>query len=817
MDNIVYKKSVTKITIVSVFLSLVCAVVIIVAGSLYYYNLVILSLSETASVAALQTAGFVDSETLERAIFEECDESWLELQLMFDLILNASRDVLYLYIMVAYDDERFMYIVSGNIWEARGYIESPDVYGPAAWHTLRTGEVAATTSPVDAGEWGIVIASYAPLRNYAGDVIAVLGADIDVAAVYLQVFEFAIVLGVMCILLLFAMSYVLRRVILSILRNFTSKLMEAEHHRNISMKKDESKTRFLAKMSHEIRTPMNVILGLTELQLQKEMSSFSTGVRGTFSQIYRSSKLLLGIINDILDYSKVELGKMEIVQASYDLYNVIVSSLQMNMIYLGEKHVNFEVNVDKSQYIELVGDSLRIRQILNNILSNALKYTIEGSVTFTISYEELQESDDIILVFVVKDTGLGMSQEQVALLYSNEYVRFASDASSNVEGTGLGIAISYQLVALMGGSLDVESELGAGTTFTFKVRQKKHTDERLGAFRAKKLKVLDYDTDILENISQIDYLSLSHGSVLVVDDILSNLVVIKEMLSMYGIQVDTANCGRDAIHLVSRRKPYDIIFMDYMMPGMNGMEVMLKLREMGYDKPIIMLTADVTNDNEQLFINSGFDDFLSKPVDIHELDNCLKRYIPEINEVKKENVNYSDVLIKSFLTDAERETKYLSELMLDEIFDEKKFEDFRISVHGLKSACVNVGLMELSELALRLELASKDRDQGVIIAQTPIFLAKLRDAAGEFSKTRLPLNEVSHSSIDVEFFTKMLLQLADESEAYNAEELKRILKQMEAMDSSAQIKDFLTEIRQMLLHSDFEAIGNNARNFAKGL
>ena len=814
MDNPNYEKSVTNITILSIVLSIVCAIIIINAGSLYYYNLLIRSLSETASVAALHTASFVDPYELERVIDDDCDNSWEELQTMFDMILTASRDLLYLYIMVPYDDERFMYKVSGNHPELRGFVDAPEIYGPEAWNALRTGEVTATTSPADAGEWGVVIAAYAPLRNPEGEVIAVLGADIDVAIVFMQVLEFAIVLGVICIVLQVIVGIFLKDFIMSVLIDFTKKLREVELHRNVSIKKSETKTRFLAKMSHEIRTPMNVILGLTELQLQK--GSFPKDIRDTFLQIYRSSRLLLDIINDILDYSKVELGKMEIVQASYDLYGLIVSTLQLNMIYLGDKHVKFEVNVDKDLYTRLIGDSLRIRQVLNNLLSNAFKYTDEGSVTFVVSFEDSQENDEITLIFVVKDTGIGMSEEQVARLYSDEYVRFVSETSANIEGTGLGMSISYQLVSLMGGNLEVESELGVGTACTFTLKQKKHSDELLGDLRSEKLRTLDYDLENLETISQVKYLSMTHGSVLVVDDILSNLVVIKEMLSMYGIQVDTASSGADAIDLVARNKTYDIIFMDYMMPGMNGIEAMQKLRELGFDNPIIVLTADITNNNEQLFIDNGFDGFLSKPVDIHELDSCLKHYIQGIKEVITHGTEYSDILINSFLSDVNRETKNLSELLGRQLFDEKCFEAFRVSTHGLKSACANVGMMELSELALRLELASKDKDQNALMTKTPIFLEKLYEAVSEFDKRRAKQDEENPSSIDNRFFKEMLLQLAGECDSYNAEKAKKTLKQMEAEEGTAQMRMFLSEIRQMLLHSDFEAAGEKARSLAEG-
>ena len=812
MENPNYEKSVSSIMILSLALSILCAIIIIVAGTLYYYNLLIRSLSDTASVAALQTASFVDPYELELVINDDCDSSWEVLQAIFDMVLTASRDLVFLYIMVPYGDDRFMYIVSGNMPELRGFIDAPDLYGPEAWQTFFYGEVTATSTPTDAGEWGVVMAAFAPLRNPNGEVIAVLGADINVGVVRSQVLEFAIVLGVICLVMQSIISIFLRDYIMNVLVDFTKKLKEAEHHRYVSVKKSESKTRFLAKMSHEIRTPLNVISGLTELQLQKD--SFSHDVRESFMQISQSSKLLLDLINDIMDYSRVELGKMEIVPAPYDLYSIIASTLQLNMIYMGEKHINLEVQMPDEQYIELVGDSLRIRQVLNNILSNAFKYTKEGSVIFAISFEEVPGSDDIVLIFSIKDTGLGMSQEQIELLHSDEYVRFVTEASEHIEGTGLGMSITYQLVNLMGGSLEVESELGVGTVFTFKVRQKKHTDERLGLFRSKKLKTLDLVTDEHKIVSQVNYQNMSHINILVVDDIQSNLIVIKEMLSMYGINVDTAYCGVDAIGLVTRRNDYDIIFMDYMMPGMDGIEVMQKIREIGYEKPIVMLTADITNDNEKQFIDYGFDDFLTKPVDIHELDRCLKRFIMDVKVIRKGGKQYSEQLISSFIRDAVKVTSHLSELLQEELFDEKKFDDFRINVHGLKSACANVGLIELSYLAQRLELACKVKNSRMLITHSPILLIKINDMIEKFSNLRAPHSEVSHPDVDVEFFRSMLHQLADECEEYNAKKAKNTLKQMDTMEGTAEIRSFLEDARKLLLHSEYEAVCENARDFA---
>ena len=719
-----YKKSVTKITAFSLLLSLLCALLIIAVGTFFYHNQVVVSLSESATILALQTSHMVDSEQLEQILFYECDEAWQEMQTMFDIILYASIDFLFLYIIVPYDEERFMYVVSGNHGYLRNFVDDPEVYSEeAAWTTLRYGHIT-TTPPDFYGVWGQMLSAFVPLMDTGGNIIAVLGADIDISVIRSQVMELTIVLGVVTLASLLLLSYLLSRYTMSILKTFSKKLIVSEHDKLQSIKKSETKTRFLAKMSHEIRTPMNVILGLTELQLQKKR--LTKGVKEVYMQIYSSSKLLLNIINDILDYSKVELGKVEIVPNPYDLRYMIAASIQLNLIYMGEKNVKFELHISDNQFIHLVGDKLRIQQVLNNLLSNAFKYTNEGSVSLKVDFRDVEGTDEIDLDFIVTDTGCGMSKEQISLLFTDDFVRFSTQSDSPVEGTGLGLNIAHQLSSLMGGTLSVSSEVGRGSVFTFSVRQTKHSDERIGATNAERLKKLDYKAEAAVGVSTVNYQSLSHASVLVVDDILSNIVVIREMLSMYELNVDTAVSGEEAIQLVTNRA-YDMVFMDYMMPGLNGIETMRRLREIGFKKPIVVLTADVTNNNEQVFINEGFDGFLSKPVNVIELDMCLLHYLPDVKENTKPKPKYSKKLLESFVKDVNKGLSLLPGL-LGELEWADKLERYKVTVHGLKSACRNVGLLELSDFAKSLEDAARNKDLETIKTQTPIFLSLLAQA-----------------------------------------------------------------------------------------
>ena len=816
MNNKIYRKSATKISISSVSLSLFSAVIIIFTGTMYYYNSVISSLSEGASVAALEAANAVDRYKLAGVIAGECDEGWQEIQSLFDAILNANINLMYLYMMVEYEYEadRFKYIVSANHPELRGMAEEPGIYGPQAWRALRYGVTSVTNSPAVAGHWGIVIAAFAPVYGADGEIMAVLGADIDISVVHRQTIEFVTVLSAVCVLMSLCIGFFIRMLNLNILKDFAKKLIEAEQAREMSMRDSETKTRFLAKMSHEIRTPMNVVIGLTQLQLQKE--THTEEARETFLQIFNSSKLLLNIINDILDYSKAEFGKME--PAPYHLRSLLVPCLQLGQVYLGEKPIKFELDIPDDIFSDLYGDRMRIQQVLNNLLSNAFKYTTSGSVALGVSYTDLKFMDSVLLEFSVKDTGVGMTAEDLGLLFKTDYVRFEHASTKGVEGTGLGMSIAHQLATQMGGLLHADSEYGKGSVFVFQVTQKKRSDERLGAAAAGMLRKLEFERGEMEDVATVAYVSMSDKSVLVVDDISSNLVVISEMLAMYGLKVETAASGIEALKRAESGMTYDLVFMDYMMPELDGLAAMQRMREMGYKKPIVVLTADVTNNNEELFIANGFDAFLSKPVDISQLDSCLKRFVPEAKDggeiVKKPR---SEKLLKSFLTDVGKETECMKKLLEPRVYDEAFFGAFKVSAHGLKSACANMGLAELSKIAAGMESAARESDAGAILASAPGFIkdileeaSRLGGAGGGAGGTA----QAAVAQIDYKFFVENLELLAEDSEYFDAANAKRSLKLMEDKECDEETRRFIDEAKQLVFHAKFEELEQKARGLA---
>ncbi|MCL2547974.1 MAG: ATP-binding protein, partial [Symbiobacteriaceae bacterium] len=386
---------------------------------------------------------------------------------------------------------------------------------------------------------------------------------------------------------------------------------------------NKAKSQFLATVSHEIRTPMNVILGITEMQLQEE--GLSPDVHEAFSKIRSSGDLLLHIIHDILDLSKIDAGKLELVLAKFDVGSLINDSINFSKMRSEQKPIEFQLEVDENVPADLYGDELRIKQILNNILSNAFKYTQEGEVKLTVSSETVPGEDKTNLILVISDTGQGMSPEQIHRLF-DEYIRFNAEANRTTVGTGLGMTITRNLVSLMGGTIEVKSEVGKGSTFTVRLPLAfsgakvigREAAEHLGQFNA---------TSTLSKREPLIRVPMPYGHVLLVDDMVTNIDVAKIMLKPYGLKIETALSGFEALQLVEDGAVYDIIFMDHMMPKMDGMEATRKLREMGYNQPIVALTANAVVGQAEIFLQNGFDAFISKPIDIRQLNEVLNRLI----------------------------------------------------------------------------------------------------------------------------------------------------------------------------------------------
>ena len=489
------------------------------------------------------------------------------------------------------------------------------------------------------------------------------------------------------------------------------------------------KSDFLAKMSHEIRTPMNAIIGMTELVLREKTSQT---VREHAVTIKQSSENLLSIINDLLDFSKIETGKIQIAPEHYSLtslVNDVVNIIKVRMSFSG---VRFAVNLSKYIPNVLIGDAARIRQILINVLSNAVKHTDQGEITLTILDEPVNEKT-IELIMIIEDTGSGIKKENIERIFTEYYqVRKSSD------GVGLGLAITRGLVTAMNGDISVESEYGKGSKFTIKVPQ------RVGDLSQQAL--LNDPNNVDDASIQFDKKSVftaPDARVLVVDDINTNLKVVSGLLAPYRLNVDTCLSGSKAIEAVKTNK-YDIVLMDYRMPGMDGVEATSRIRAMNVvdpyysTLPIIALTADAVSGRREMLISSGFSDFISKPINSDDLNTVLEKWIPKDKKIapplitaNADNITASDAeqividgidinkgirlsggnkenyfeILASFHDDAMDRLDLIQDYIVS-----KDLEQYITVIHAIKSATANIGADNVSLLAASLESAGLIRD-----------------------------------------------------------------------------------------------------------
>ena len=391
---------------------------------------------------------------------------------------------------------------------------------------------------------------------------------------------------------------------------------------------NQAKSNFLASMSHEMRTPLNAVVGLSELLINTGAVHGETEEK--LDKIHTSGMTLLGIVNDILDISKIESGKFEMHPIEYDTPSLINDIVSQNIMRLADKPIKFTLSVDDMLPERVYGDDLRIKQVFNNLLSNAFKYTHKGVVEWLVTYEI--DGDSIWIVSEVKDTGIGIKQEDMHKLFAN-YSQVDADTNRKTEGTGLGLSITKRLVEMMDGSVTFNSIYGEGSTFGVRMRQKFISDVPIGAKTAESLMSTSYSSVKRSRGASLVRIDMSYAHVLVVDDVITNLDVIKGMLRPYGIKVDCAMNGLRAIEMACAPEAhYDAIFMDHMMPDMDGIEAARIIRdemEAGRTKkmPIIALTANAIVGNEQIFLDNGFQAFISKPIDIMRLDSILRQWI----------------------------------------------------------------------------------------------------------------------------------------------------------------------------------------------
>ncbi|MDD6491026.1 MAG: ATP-binding protein [Firmicutes bacterium] len=496
---------------------------------------------------------------------------------------------------------------------------------------------------------------------------------------------------------------------------------------------NQAKTTFLANMSHEIRTPMNAIIGFSELLLQMDISQEA---KEHVKDIRISSQNLLAIINDILDITKIESGKMELVLEKYYLGKLLDDVTLIISQQAQKKGLDFRIKIDPAVPSRLYGDKIRIRGVLINILNNAVKYTKKGYVSFELSILE-QTEKNIKLAFIISDTGIGIRQEDLSEIFKN-FNRLERNIHYGVEGSGLGLAISNAYVSMMGGEIKVSSEYGKGSVFTVIIDQ-----EVVDAT------AMEQEFSILRKDNQAEIeetIRVKDVNVLVVDDNHVNLRVAKGLLSSYGLTVNTADNGRDAIDMCSKNN-YPIVFMDQMMPEIDGIAAMKQIRQLnsyyapGGEGKLIVLTADAIRGVREHLLAEGFDEYLGKPMNLKQLERLLVQFLPADKIIKKETLLSNDAAydeevkeishlqetlpsvnikkgielsgnsIQTYLQVLKINYSYAEKNLLEikNFLEDKDYENYTIKIHSMKSTLKGIGAESLSEKAFAQEMAGKEK------------------------------------------------------------------------------------------------------------
>ena len=511
-----------------------------------------------------------------------------------------------------------------------------------------------------------------------------------------------------------------------ILMLYNKKLAEAAEAANLA---NEAKSHFLSTMSHDIRTPMNAILGLNEMVLrdshEEEIVAYSESIR-------TAGKTLMGIINDILDFSKIEAGKMDIIDVDYSFVSMLNDLVNMVQGKARDKGLSFDIEVDRDIPAILHGDEIRIKQVITNILSNAVKYTKEGSITFKAGFEKMEEPPDSVkLIISVKDTGIGIKPEDMDRLFV-AFERIDENKNRNIEGTGLGMSIAQSFLRMMGSSIEVESQYGKGSTFSFELVQGVRDWSPIGNYEETFKRAVSERKRYRESFTAPD------ARLLVVDDTEVNLLVFKNLLKRTKLQIDTATSGNEGIALYKRNK-YDAIFLDHMMPEKDGIETIKEMKGIQDSPntltPIICLTANAISGMREMYINAGFDDYITKPIDPKRLEVLLFEYLPKekiapasddssdgdyfipdfVWKIRSIDVNagilhcgsqksYMDTL-KTYFDSGQKNAEEI-----EKYWNGKDIKNTTVKIHALKSTSRVIGAMELGDFAARLEKAGEEGD-----------------------------------------------------------------------------------------------------------
>ena len=654
--------------------------------------------------------------------------------------------------------------------------------------------------------------------------------------------------------------------------DYLERLREEDKMKNeleIAKASSDAKSNFLSSMSHEIRTPINAVLGFDEMIL---LENKDPEIAKYAEDIQSAGKTLLALVNDILDFQKIEAGKMDIVPTQYELTSTINDVVSMTMSLANDKNLTFDVNVDPKIPHLLYGDEIRIKQCMTNILSNAVKYTEKGGLTLTVGYDKLADYTDedgehqeaILLNISVKDTGIGIRAEDMDKLFS-AFDRLDQVRNKAVKGTGLGMSITKQLLENMGSKLEVESEYEKGSNFHFSVKQQVTKWEEIGDLSEAFKKYLPHDGAEHKN----DTFYAPTAEILVTDDTENNLLVVTRLLKRTGIKIDTADSGAKTLELIKKKK-YDIIYLDHMMPEMDGIETLHRMQgldgNMNTDTPVIVLTANAVSGSREMYMKEGFTDYMTKPVSYLTLKKSLLNYLPEDKVEEKpadlENQDsvgasgvrsddgsgiggeISGVLAKAQGIDVAEGVKYSGDeetlidvikgyhAGIDDAADEIEKElagleikNYTVHVHALKSSSRLIGAKELSEMALDMEntgnayqkaIADGDVDgAGVALSKmeekTPELLELYRSYKEKLSAvisadSSEDAGDESLPEIAESELKEMLMGIREFAEAFDMDTVDSVMNQIEGYRVPDDKKDMIASLKKAVRNVDRDGI-----------
>lgn len=594
----------------------------------------------------------------------------------------------------------------------------------------------------------------------------------------------------------------------------TQKAKHAQREAEIA---NHSKSNFLANMSHEIRTPINTVLGMDEMILRETRED---NTRSLAQDIRTSTESLLEIVNEILDFSRIESGKMELMADDYELCDVIHDTVTVFGLRAKEKGLYLHIHVDEKLPAMYRGDSLRLRQIINNIMSNAIKYTREGGINFSVTGH--QEEDSEVLHFEIEDTGAGIREEDLHRLFE-AFERIDEKTNRNIEGTGLGMAITTNLLHMMDSNLLVRSVYGQGSTFYFDLKQRVKDWTPIGHFQVKDKKNAD-------NSKEQHFTFLAPNvHVLLVDDNAMNRKVFCKLLKHTQIQIDEVDNGFTCLEMV-KKYHYDIIFLDHMMPELDGVETFSYMQSMQEnrckDTPVIVLTANAIIGAKEQYMQIGFTDYLSKPIDSHRLENLIVEQLA-LHNIPVEPIELSDnnsevygeknhealqelpqvegfdweygllhflnaqmlwESVEDFYNGCESAVAEL-DLLYQDISGPKGIDAYRIKVHALKSNLALIGAMQASALARILEYAARDGKEERLRHLHGVLMEEVEACRQNLSVHMQPL-EKKPNMTDRAWILGMLSMLCADAENLDYDGIDQIMQMLEgyAYEETLQVR-----------------------------